>query len=71
MSRDKVRPACEGSLRRLNSDFLDVYFIHYPADDGTPIGETLDELNRLKDQGKIKAIGLSNFSLAQMKDAMR
>ncbi len=71
MSKDKVRPACEDSLRRLKTDYLDVYFIHYPSDDGIPVEETLGEMNRLKEEGKIRAIGLSNFSLAQMKEAMQ
>ena len=70
LSREKAVQACEDSLRRLKTDYLDVYFIHYPDPTGTvPIGETMDALNKLKEQGKIRAIGLSNFSLKQMKEA--
>lgn len=71
MKKDKVRPALEATIERLGTDYLDVYFIHYPADDGTPVEETLGELNQLKKEGKIRSIGLSNFSLEQMKEAQR
>lgn len=71
MHRDKVAKACEESLKALEMDYLDVYFIHYPADDGTPIGETMEQLMALKTQGKIRCIGVSNFSLAQLQEACR
>lgn len=70
LSREKAIQACENSLRRLKTDYLDIYFIHYPDPTETvPIGETMDALNQLRQQGKIRAIGLSNFSLKQMKEA--
>ena len=63
---------CEDSLKRLKTDYLDVYFVHYPDYTGTvPIEETLEAFNLLKEQGKIRAIGLSNFSLKQTREAMR
>lgn len=62
--------ACEASLKRLGTDYLDVYFIHYPDRTGTmPISGTMKALEKLRADGKIKAIGVSNFSLKQMKEA--
>jgi len=71
MERDKVIPACENSLRALDMDYVDVYFIHYPSDTGVPIGETMEQMMKLKESGKIRSIGLSNFNLEQMKEAMK
>jgi len=69
MGKEDVIPECERELRRLRTDVIDVYFIHYPSET-VPIGETMEQLNKLRDQGKIRAVGLSNFSLKQMQEAM-
>lgn len=69
MEKDKVRAACEKSLKELGMDYIDVYFIHYPSDTGVPIGETMEEMMKLKTDGKIRSIGISNFNLEQMKEA--
>lgn len=53
----------ENSLQRLGTDYLDIFYIHYPDQD-TPKAEAVGALQRLKEAGKIRAIGLSNFSLA-------
>lgn len=58
----------EDSLRRLQTDYLDIYYIHFP-DQHTPKAEAIGALQRLKEQGKIRAIGISNFSLGQIKEA--
>lgn len=58
----------EASLRRLQTDYLDIYYIHFPDHD-TPKAEAVGALQRLKEQGKIRAIGVSNFSSAQIKAA--
>ena len=58
----------EASLKRLNTDYLDIYYIHFP-DKQTPKAEAVGALQRLREQGKIRAIGLSNFSLDQVKEA--
>ena len=71
MEKSKVRAACENSLRELGMDYVDVYFIHYPSDTGIPIGETMEEMMKLKESGKIRCIGISNFDLAQMKEAIK
>lgn len=65
---DWVIQACEESLRRLDTDRIDVYLLHAP-DSATPIGETLGALNALVDQGKVREIGCSNFSSAQLDEA--
>ncbi|ARW23271.1 aldo/keto reductase [Levilactobacillus brevis] len=58
----------DASLKRLNTDYLDIYYIHFP-DKQTPKAEAVGALQRLREQGKIRAIGLSNFSLVQVKEA--
>ena len=56
------------SLKRLNTDYLDLYYIHWP-NPSIDLKETIITLEQLKDSGKIKNIGLSNFSFSQIKEA--
>ncbi|TVY10893.1 aldo/keto reductase [Paenibacillus cremeus] len=63
-----VRQSAENSLKRLKTDYIDIYYIHWPSYE-IPVSETLGEFNRLKEEGKIRAIGASNFSLEQLKEA--
>ncbi|WP_436951865.1 aldo/keto reductase [Staphylococcus shinii] len=63
-----LKEQVEQSLKRLQVDYIDLYYIHFP-DDETPKNEAVAALKELKDQGKIKAIGVSNFSLEQLKEA--
>jgi aryl-alcohol dehydrogenase-like predicted oxidoreductase len=63
-----IRKECEGSLRRLQSDVIDLYQIHWPEPDAD-IEEGWSELARLKQEGKVRYIGVSNFSVSQMKRA--
>ncbi|WP_017325196.1 aldo/keto reductase [Synechococcus sp. PCC 7336] len=69
----QVIAACEGSLKNLETDYLDLYQIHWPAgfmgSEVVPIAETMRALNDLKEQGKIRAIGVSNFSRRQLEEA--
>ncbi|OCA82543.1 aldo/keto reductase [Bacillus sp. FJAT-27986] len=58
----------EESLMRLRTDYIDVFYIHFP-DQNTPKDEAVGALKELKDAGKIRAIGVSNFSLEQLKEA--
>jgi len=67
-SRDYIRWAVEGSLRRLRSEYIDVYQMHEP-DPNTPIDETLGALDELVREGKVRWIGSSNFSAAQIEEA--
>jgi aryl-alcohol dehydrogenase-like predicted oxidoreductase len=61
---------CEASLQRLQTDVIDVYQCHWP-DAGVPIEDTMSALLKLKDQGKIRAIGVSNFSVEQMAECLK
>jgi aryl-alcohol dehydrogenase-like predicted oxidoreductase len=63
-----IRTAVEDSLRRLGTDRIDLYQLHKP-DPQVPIGETLAVLDELVRAGKVLAIGCSNFSLAQLREA--
>jgi len=63
-----VRSACEASLRRLGTDHLDLYQLHYP-DDTVPIAETLGALRELVEAGKVREIGCSNLTVAQLDEA--
>jgi aryl-alcohol dehydrogenase-like predicted oxidoreductase len=72
---DQVFEACEGSLKNLKTDYIDLYQIHWPSgsfnSEVVPIEETMSALNKLKEQGKIRAIGVSNFSRAQLEEALQ
>ena len=59
--RDQVRSACQGSLERLGRDHIDVYFLHWPDDQGVPLEETWGAMAELVDEGLVRAIGLSNY----------
>jgi len=63
-----IRQAVEDSLRRLGTDRIDLYQLHVP-DANTPISETLAALDALVNAGKVREIGCSNFSAAQLKEA--
>ncbi|WP_339169428.1 aldo/keto reductase [Paenibacillus sp. FSL H7-0943] len=63
-----LRQSVEDSLKRLQTDYIDLYYIHFP-DESTPKDEAVGELKKLKDEGKIRAIGVSNFSIEQLKQA--
>lgn len=67
-SRWYIQRAVEASLRRLGTDYLDLYQVHRP-DPSTPIEETLDALDDLVRQGKVRYLGSSNFSGWQIADA--
>ena len=67
-SRRTIMRTVEASLRRLRTDYIDLYHVHFP-DPRTPIEETLGALDELVRQGKVRAIGCSNFSAAQVRQA--
>ncbi len=67
-SRRYVLQACEASLKRLGTDYIDLYYMHTP-DPNTPISETLDAMNTLVDQGKVRYIACSNMSGWQISEA--
>ncbi|MBW2543668.1 MAG: aldo/keto reductase [Deltaproteobacteria bacterium] len=59
LDRHSIGRAVEGSLRRLDTDYIDLYQVHWP-DPATPIEDTLEALDRLIDEGKVRAVGCSN-----------
>jgi aryl-alcohol dehydrogenase-like predicted oxidoreductase len=63
-----VPQAVEESLRRLGTDYIDLYWLHAP-DPKTPIGDTLEALHRLVDAGTVRELGCSNFSAEQLDEA--
>ncbi|MBV8841276.1 MAG: aldo/keto reductase [Bryobacterales bacterium] len=63
-----VRQAVDDSLRRLGTEFIDLYQLHTP-DASTPIGDTLETLDELVKVGKVREIGCSNFSVQQLREA--
>lgn len=65
-----LRRACERSLRTLGVESLDLYYLHTP-DPAVPFAESVGELARLREEGKIGAVGLSNVSLEQLQVARR
>jgi aryl-alcohol dehydrogenase-like predicted oxidoreductase len=65
-----VRQACEDSLRRLGTDYIDLYQLHRP-DPTTPIADTIGAMNELVGAGKVLQIGCSNFSATQIAEAER
>ncbi|HEX6310270.1 MAG TPA: aldo/keto reductase [Acidimicrobiia bacterium] len=67
-SPEWIGRAAADSLRRLGTDRIDLYLIHQP-DPATPIGDTLAAMNALVDAGKVREIGCSNFTAAQLDEA--
>jgi aryl-alcohol dehydrogenase-like predicted oxidoreductase len=69
-SPDRIKREFEDSLRRLRTDHIDIYQVHWP-DPQTPIEETAEAMHSLFKEGKIGAIGVSNFSIGQMEEFRR
>jgi aryl-alcohol dehydrogenase-like predicted oxidoreductase len=70
LKRDSVRKECEDSLRRLKVDTIDLYQIHWPEPE-QDIEEGWETLARLKEEGKVRWIGVSNFNVAQLERARK
>jgi aryl-alcohol dehydrogenase-like predicted oxidoreductase len=66
--KDSIVKECEDSLRRLRTDHIDLYQIHWP-DSTTPVEETMEAVAQLLKQGKIRAAGVSNYNVALMDQA--
>jgi aryl-alcohol dehydrogenase-like predicted oxidoreductase len=69
-SAENVRRSIAGSLARLRTDHVDLYYLHQP-DSSTPIGETLGALDELVQDGTVRSIGCSNFAAEQLSEADR
>ncbi len=63
-----LKKSVDDSLKRLQTDYIDLFYIHFP-DENTPKDEAVQALAELKEEGKIRSIGVSNFSLTQLKEA--
>ena len=69
LSKRWIMQGVEDSLRRLNTDYIDIYFAHWP-DENTPYEESLAAFEALKQQGKIRAVGTSNLNAEQLKQSI-
>lgn len=69
-SKENVIKEIEDSLKRLQTDYIDLLQIHWP-DVTTPISETMEAVEKLIQQGKIKAFGVSNYNIAQIQEAQK
>jgi aryl-alcohol dehydrogenase-like predicted oxidoreductase len=67
-SAKNIMEECEDSLKRLRTDYIDLYQAHWP-DSTTPVSETMEAIIKLKEQGKIREAGVCNYSASQMKKA--
>lgn len=70
LSRRHIRRGIEATLRRLQTDYLDLYYAHWP-DDAVPLEETLEVFDGLVREGKVRAIGLSNYEADQIRAVLR
>jgi methylglyoxal reductase len=70
LSKDSIKHEVEQSLERLNIEVIDLYQCHWPDPD-TPIAETMEALLAIQQEGKVRAIGVSNFSVEQMQECLR
>lgn len=68
--REGVRRAAEGSLRRLDIEAIDLYLLHWPSA-SVPVTETMEAMQRLVEQGKVRYAGVSNFELPEMDRAAK
>jgi len=69
LTRAGVRAACEASLRRLKTDVIDLYQVHWPNPD-VPLAETMAALKDLQAAGKVRFIGVSNFGVSYLTEAL-
>ncbi|MEL6880732.1 MAG: aldo/keto reductase [Cyanobacteria bacterium J06607_10] len=68
-SREGAIAACERSLKRLNTDYIDLYLLHWRGSE--PLADTLDAFDTLKQAGKIRDYGVSNFDVDDMEEAIQ
>ncbi len=71
LKADAFAKSVEESLERLQTDYVDLLFVHWPAIDGTPLAETMGALAKAKREGTARHIGVANFNIAMIEDAMR
>jgi len=71
LKADAFAKSVDESLARLQTDYVDLLFVHWPAIDGTPLAETMGALAKARRDGKARHIGVANFNIALTEDAMR
>lgn len=69
-TKDSILEEIDQSLKRLDTDWIDLYQVHWP-DVNTPQEETMEALLKIKEQGKVRAIGVSNYSVEQMRECLK
>ena len=69
LSKEDIRRSVEASLKRLKTDYIDIYYVHWPNKD-IPLEETMNEFRKLRDEKIIRAVAVSNFSIHQVQQAM-
>ncbi len=69
LSRKHIISAAEKSLKRLDTDYMDIYYLHFPQHT-TPLEETMEAMNSLVKSGKVRYIGMSNYAAWEMMDAL-
>lgn len=69
LAKEEIVKACERSLKRLQTDYIDLYQIHWPSRT-VPLAESMEALERLKEQGKIRAIGVCNFAVQDLTELL-
>ena len=67
---DRLRASAESSLRRLGLDRVDLLLLHWPPQDGSALGPALEELKRLREDGVIRELGVSNFPGYMLREAL-
>lgn len=70
LAKDDVINSCRQSLKRLKTDYLDLYLVHWPSK-SVPLTETLEGMQELAEDGLVRSIGVSNFSEEQLREAIR
>ena len=65
---NEVLKSAEGSLRRLDTDFIDLYLVHWP-NPNVPLSETMRAMERLVNEGKVRYVGVSNFGMSELRKA--
>lgn len=69
LRKDDIRKSVEQSLKRLRTDYIDIYYVHWPSLE-IPLEETMETFRQLREEGVIKAVAVSNFSREQLETAM-
>jgi len=67
---EEVLGACEQTLRDLGTEYVDLYLIHWPSEE-VPVRETLEAMGELKRRGMVRSVGVSNFEVGHLREALR